>query len=346
MPTTSSSISSSEAGEGARLWRGFVLAFAATSAIVFATLAASLVVLDPYDTGRFALLKAQGVPAQAPRTAHASRGRDPAFEAAILGNSHIQILSPEELTRQTGIPFVSLAVPGTGPRETFALLDYFLRNRTKPARALVLGIDPPWCRSEADMPTWLPFPFWLYERSPWRYLAGIVRMGSLEDAFRRLAFAFRPSKRARPDGYWDYDEGFVWQKERHGPLFARPAPSGVRNETGRFPAIDALGRELDRLPPDLPVILVRPPVHRTALAEPGSALARSEEACRTALSRMAEGRRSVALLDWRVDRPEIHIDGNFIDPTHYRRPIARALERDVAAAILESAKVPGGKPWR
>ena len=340
MRITSSSISSSEPGEGA--WRAVVLAFAATAALVFAALAAFTVVLDPYDTGRFAGSKVRGVPAQAPRTAHASRGRDPAFEAAILGNSHIQILSPEELSRQTGIPFVSLAVPGTGPRETFALLDYFLRHRATLPRALVLGIDPPWCRAEPDMPTWLPFPFWLYEKSPWRYLAGLVRMGSLEDAFRRLGFVIRPSKPARPDGYWNYDEGFVWQQARHGPLFAAPAPSGTLNESSRFPAIEALGRELDRLPAGLPVILVRPPVHRIALAAPGSALARSEEACRAALVRMAEGRRSVAILDWRVDRPEIQVAENFIDPTHYRGPIARIVERDVAAAI--AAVVAGAKP--
>lgn len=341
MRITSSSISSSDTGEGAPAWRAVIRVFAATTVLAFAALVVLVAVLDPYDTGRFALLGAEGVPVQAPRTAHASRGRDPAFEGAILGNSHIQLLSPEELTRQTGIPFVSLAVPGTGPRETFALLDYVLRHRVQPMRALVFGIDPPWCRPETDMPTWLPFPFWLYERSPWRYLVGLVRMRSLEDAFKRLAWARRdPTRRerARPDGYWDYDEGFVWQTERHGSLFGAPAPSGALNETGRFPAIEALGRELDRLPASLPVVLVRPPVHAVALAEPGSALARSEEACRAALAHMAAERRSVAIVDWRVDRPEIRVPENFIDQTHYRRPIARALERDVAAAIM--AKTP------
>ena len=338
MRTTSSSISSSENDGATRDWRRFALAFVATAVVAFASLAAFVVAVDPYDTGRFALLKARGVPSQAPRTAHAGRARDPDFAAAILGNSHIQLLSPDELTRRTGIPFVSLTVPGTGPRETFALLDYFLRHRATPARALVLGIDPPWCRPEVDMPTWLPFPFWLYEREPWRYLAGIVRMGSLEDAARRVAFAVRPTKRARPDGYWNYDEGFVWQTERHGPLFAAPAPSGTLNETGRFPAIAALGRELGRLPADLPVVLVRPPVHAVALAEPGSALGRSEEACREALVRMAGERPSVAVVDRRVDAPEIRVAENFIDPTHYRGQIARALERDVAAAIAGLAK--------
>lgn len=344
MPITSSSISSSEAAGSRReasswregpSWRRFVLAFAAGTILVFAGLLGFVVAVDPYDTGRLALLKAPGVPAQIPRTAHASRGRDPAYDAAVLGNSHVQILAPEELTRETGIPFLSLAVPGIGPRETFLLLDYFLRHRVRPARAIVLGIDPYWCRDDPGMPSWLPFPFWLYERSLWGYLVGIVRDQSLDDSFKRLFYAFHLSKRvrARPDGLWDYDETFVWNPERHGPMFRAPAPSGLLNETGRFPAIEALGRTLDALPKDLAVVLLLPPVHAVALPLPGTALARSEAACRTALAEMAKGRPSVAIVDWRVDRPELHVPENFIDPTHYRRPVAREIERDVAAAI-------------
>jgi hypothetical protein len=303
--------------------------------VVFAALLGFVVAVDPYDTGRFALLKAQGVPAQIPRTAHASRGRDPAFDAAVLGNSHVQILAPAELTRLTSIPFVSLAVPGIGPRETFLLLEYFLRHRVRPARAVVVGIDPYWCRADPGMPHWLPFPFWLYERSALGYLAGIVRDQSLDDSFKRLLWALGWSKRqrARPDGLWDYDETFVWQPARHGPMFRAPVPSGILNETGRFPAIEALGRALDGLPKDLAVILLLPPVHAVALPQAGSALARSEQACRAALGDMARGRSSVAVVDWRVDRPEVRVPENFIDPTHYRSAMARAVERDVAAAI-------------
>ena len=39
--------------------------------------------IDPYDTGRSGLLKKPGVRPQGPRTANASRGRDPAFNAAV-----------------------------------------------------------------------------------------------------------------------------------------------------------------------------------------------------------------------------------------------------------------------
>lgn len=320
-----------------------MLGFAAASMLVFGALVAFVAATDPYDRGVFSLLKAEGVPAQAPRTAHASRGRDPAFDAAIFGNSHVQLLSPVELTRLTGLPFVSLAVPGTGPRETVALLDYFLRHRRRVPRALVFGIDPYWCRADAAMPALFPFPFWLYERGIAGYLDGLVRYQSLEDALKRLTFALGPARkpRARPDGYWDYDEGVVWQRERQGRAFEASAPTSILNPTGRFPAIEALAARLGDLPRDLPVVLLRPPVHAMALASPISLLGRSEADCLAALQDRMRDRPSVTILDWRVDLAELRIAENFIDLTHYRSPIARAVERDIAVAIASmAARVP------
>lgn len=316
-------------------WTLFVRWLAGAALAVFAGLLAFVVATDPYDTGRFALLRAPGVPAQTPRTAHASRGRDPAFDAAIIGNSHVQMLSPAGLSAATGLAFVTLSVPGTGPREQFVLLDYFLRHRTGAARALVIGIDPYWCRPDPALTPWLPFPFWLYDPSPWRYLAGLVRDQSLDDSTKRIGWVLGLSKRprARPDGYWDYDEGLVWREDRQGVLFQARVPSTVPNETGPYPALDALAARLAALPAGLPVALVQPPVFHLALPEPGTGLARAEAACRAALGRVVAGRPGTALVDWRLDRPEARVPQNFIDPTHYRSAVARAVEADIATAI-------------
>jgi hypothetical protein len=85
--------------------------------IVMTALAAAFV-LDPYDTGRSALVERPGVRPQGPRTAGASRGRDLAFNAAVFGNSRIQLLSPERLNGITGLSLVQLSVPGTGPNSS------------------------------------------------------------------------------------------------------------------------------------------------------------------------------------------------------------------------------------
>lgn len=344
MPITSSSTSSSEAAApSGAAWRGFAAAFAAAAAVVYVALVAGLLALDPYDTGRFALVRTPGLAVQGPRTAGASRGRDTRFDGAVIGNSHVQLVSPARLAESSGIPFVSLAIPGTGPQEQLLLIDYFLRHRTRPARALVLGIDEFWCTKDETLATWNPFPFWLYGRSEGRYVLGLARFQTFDDAIRRIQYITGTGRhvRARPDGFWDYDETFVWLDERHGAFVRQRSPSGVLNETGRFPALDALATRLAEVPRDLPVVLVRPPVALMSLAEPGTPLARAEAACRARLQGVAAGRPGTALVDWRVDRPEVHEDRNFIDPTHYRTPVARALEQDIAAALPRPAR-PGG----
>lgn len=345
MPITSSSISSSDRqGEAAPSgpWRPFLRDLAAAAVLVLAAVLGTLVAVDPYDTGRFALLRTPGLPAQGPRTADASRGRDRAFDGAVIGNSHIQLISPAELAAATGIPFVSLAVPGTGPREQLALLDYFLRARARPVRALVLGIDEFWCTPDPALPALGPFPFWLYGRSPWRYLAGLVRYQAFDEAFRRVQYAAGSSRqpRARPDGYWDYDEGTAWRPEREGALLAGRIEAARSDATGLFPAMAALRTALLALPAEIPVVLVRPPVAATAIPAAATEAGRQDAACRDALAQAVAARPGIAMLDWRLDRPETRRAENFMDHTHYRSGLARRVEADIAGTLRDLSTHP------
>lgn len=337
MPITSSSTSSSRsAGPDREPWTSFLRVLAAATALLFLGLAAAAILLDPYDTGRFALLRLPGVPEQGPRTANASRGRDPAFDGAILGNSHIQLVSPEALRRATAIPFVSLIVPATGPKEQFVLLDYFLAHRARPARALVLGLDQIWCRPDLDPQNDKPFPSWLYDPDPVRYVAGLIRYNTLERLLPRLQRALHLGRRvsARPDGYWDYERYRTWRAEVIAAQLAAPADPTPANPSGRFPSIERLGRRLAMLPPDTAVVLVRPPVYRTALSAPGSAQAEVDQACRAALAALAERRPRTILVDWRTERAENGSIENYFDHTHYRASLARLLEEDIARALI------------
>ncbi len=166
MQTTSSSISSSEPlPSEASAWRPFATTFALGGVAIMLGLLGLVLFIDPFDRGLFGD-GVRGVAEQGPRTADASRGRDPAFDGAIIGNSHIQLVSPAALHEATGVPFVSLVVPGTGPREQQVLLDYFLHFRQRPARGLVIGLDDAWCTGEPALPVSNPFPFWLYDDAP------------------------------------------------------------------------------------------------------------------------------------------------------------------------------------
>lgn len=320
-------------------WGGFGRTFLATATVLAAGLLALAFLVDPYDSGRSPLKLKTGVSPQGPRTAAASRGRDPRFSGAIFGNSHIQLVSPEQLAQATGIPFVSLIAPATGPRESLVLLDWFLRHRKEPPKALVIGIDVRWCTPDPALATEKPFPFWLFEASTTRYLAGLLRFDVIEETLRRLRYlSAKTPQRARPDGYWDYEAGYEVQGFHSDPVrrakLLEPLDISGGNLAGPFPAATALRELLDRMAPDVPVVLVRPPNFVSALPVPGTTGAKADAACRNAYARLAASRPKAALIDWRVDRSENREPDNYFDHTHYRQRIAAPLGADIAAAII------------
>jgi hypothetical protein len=337
----SSSTSSSEpawAAQSAADWTGFVRVFLGAAVLSCAALLAVAFLVDPYDSGRSPLAIKDGLRPQGPRTAAASRGRDPAFRAAIFGNSHIQLISPEELQAKTAIPFVSLIAPATKPKETLTLIDWFLRHRREPAQAIVVGIDEYWCTPDPALPNDKPFPFWLYSRSTADYLAGLFRFDILEEISRRISFLLsRKAERARPDGYWNYEADYLRLRYDVDPVVRARLnqlnPSGGGNSTGPFPAVAALEALMKTAPAQTPLILVRPPVYATALPVPGSPDEAANAACGKAFAELADRRPHTALIDWRVDRPELHDPNQFFDHSHYRRSIAGLVEADIAAAL-------------
>jgi hypothetical protein len=287
---------------------------------------ALLALADPYDTGRPVSLGLRGTPAESPRFAHVARARDPRYQAAILGNSHVQLLSPERLRQSTGLETVSLTVPGSGVREKEALLAWFMRHRRQAPALLVVGVDEFECDPGDRLLLTNPFPFWLYETNTASYLRGLFNTRALTAAAERLSLAAR-GRLARPDnGYWDYEAGRTW---------VRPALATTRPEGGpepvprRFLGVERLGEALERLPAETRIVLVRPPVHNSRRPAPGSAAARLDAACRDALQTLAKGRPGTALLDYRDDDAAWSDPDKFWDDSHYRRPVAERIEADI-----------------
>ncbi|MGX5733920.1 hypothetical protein [Bosea thiooxidans] len=338
----SSSTSSSEpVGKPADAagWKGFSATLLTAAALFSAVFITTAFLLDPYDSGRSPLRLKEGVRPQGPRTALASRGRDPQFTGAIFGNSHVQLISPERLRERTGIPFVSLIAPATLPRETFAIIDWFLRHhRQKPPSAIVIGVDNNWCTANPALPNEKPFPFWLLSRSLPEYLGGLMRFDLVEELSRRIEFLTSgKAPRARADGYWDYEASYEVQGYHQRPEIRarldKPAELGGGNIDGPFPAATQLEALMRSAPAETKLILVRPPAYVTALPRPGTSDAAADAACHKAFADLAARRPRTALLNWRLDRPELHDSNLFFDHTHYRQPIARLIEVDIAAAI-------------
>jgi hypothetical protein len=329
---------------GADAWRRFVLTLVLGAAALTVGTLATAYMLDPFDTGRSPLIEKSGVRPQGPRTAGASRGRDPAFNAAIIGNSQIQLVSPERLKALTGLSFVQLSVPATGPKEQFVVVDWFMRHHRQ-ARALVISADRLWCHPELVGSDRAPFPYWLYSHGPLEYWRGLLRRHVVEEIPRRIAYLLskRPV-RAPPDGYWDYEPVYAAGRYMADPArraaLERRSDDYIRNATGRFPAADHLRDVAGGLPSDTALVLVFPPTYRSLLPTPGSPGDLADRACKAALAAAVAGRPNTAVLDWRRNRPEVHDPDQFFDGTHYRRPLAEKLESEISDALGRRAPGP------
>jgi hypothetical protein len=338
-----SSTSSSDAvAHSAGAWLRFAVTLVAVTAVVLAALVAVAYAIDPYDTGRSTLFEKAGVRPQGPRTANPSRGRDPAFNAMIVGNSRIQIVSPERLKASTGLDFVQLAVPGSGPKEHLTLIDWFLRHRKEAPKALVVSVDDLWCTSDPNLPNDKPFPFWLYSADPLEYARGLLRYDVLEELPLRIAYLFgKDAERASPDGYWDYEPEYIGLGYTTNPVIRKrleqtPDPSAPRFDRDplewkrRFPAAERLKEIAASLPAETALILVIPPSYKNLLPLPGTEQAFVNQACKAAITTAAQAHARTAVIDWRVDRPENRDPDLFFDMMHYRQPVAKAIEKDIA----------------
>lgn len=327
------STSASDVASDVRRWRRLLWRYAAITVTAGLALGAFVLALDPYDTGRFSLLPARGVADFGPRLASAGIARRQDVDAAIFGNSTVQLLDPARLSRLSGHNFVSLAVPGTGPIEQLALADWFRRHhRSQPA--LVFGIDASWCTTHDPAELSHPFPFWLYSADRFVYAVSMMRYKSFEAVLRRLKLLAGYERMARPDGYRDYDTDNPW----HLPEFREPAPQERPAETpiaapDDFTAPPLLRQFFASLDPAARVVIVFPPRYTTAIPPPGSTAAADLDVCKETYRLLAGARANTQLLDFLFDSPMARRDENFWDAIHYRGPVARVIEDRVVDAL-------------
>ncbi len=319
-----------------RHWRRLLWRYAMSTLIAGAVVAGLLLALDPYDTGRFSLLPAQGVANFGQRLAFASIARRADVDAAIFGNSTIQLIDPARLSRMISHTAVSLAVPGSGPVEQLVLAEYFRRHHQhNPYLTFVFGLDQSWCTTASPIIPNYPFPFWLYSNDRLDYAINMMRYKSFEAAARRLKLLAGLDRPARADGYHDYDTGRLW----HATEFDEaPAPNqlpGGQTLVSDFTALPLMQRFLDGIGPSARVVLVFPPRYVGAIPREGSPAAAALDACKEALSRLAKTRSNTWVVDFLVDSPFTRHEDDYWDTIHYRGRVARAIE-DRLADVLGS----------
>lgn len=320
-------------------WSRFTAVFAATAAILFLAAVGFLLAVDPYDSGRTRLLRREGVHDQYPTTAHASRARNPRFNAAIFGNSHMQQLRPERLDRLTGLSFVSLTMPGTNPADQLSVLGWFLAShRRDPPRAVVLGLDARWCWPTTELSA--RFPEWLYSESLLTYVVGLVRYRALEAAAARLSFLATGKGGARPDGYWDYVPVFAKlgldDQQASRRMLEKATVPFKPNPDGTFPGLDRLRALMRRAPAETRFVLLRPPIFVAGFPREGSPEAHAMAACAAAVERVAAAKAGTVAIDLLKPGPMADDPANFYDYDHYRDPLAVEIERRIAAGLATS----------
>ena len=310
-------------------WGRWLATFVCMLALGACVIFALVILVDPYDSGHFGFLGIKGIRDESPRTANASRGRDPQFSAAVFGNSSGQLLKPTELSQATGMRFVQLTVPGTGPREQMVVLRWFVRHHPR-ADALVIVTDPVWCTDDPAIPIHSPFPFWLYSGSAIEYLGQLFSSRALGRLVRRVQLGLGLRTPSAPDGYWNY-ELLAHGEFRPAPPPNESAATNVVNEP-QFPAIEQLAGFIANVS-DIPVVLVMPPMIASNLPRPGTYEAGRLAACKAALARLVVGRPHSKFLDFRVDDPLTRDQKNFLDPIHYRALLARRMEHRIAESL-------------
>jgi hypothetical protein len=309
-------------------WRRFVLRFVAVFVAVLAVTLAFVVLIDPYDSGRFPSIGISGVSDENQRTANVSLGRSDKFNAAIFSDSHGQLLDPERLTQATGLSFVQLSIPGANAPEQLAMMRWFFRHHRR-IGALVLAADQRWC-SENPQP-WKWFPFWLYGDSDLAYLANSLNSRSANAAFRRIKHALGLLHRTDPRGYDDYEarRPADYHFDFPPPPPPAPAPSAVDLGARAFPAIDRLAAQL---PAGTPLVVVFPPVYVADLPSDAHSLA-VLEACKARLARLAAATPHGGFVDYLFDSPLARDQASFQDIDHYRAPVARRIEQEIAGFL-------------
>ncbi len=318
-------------------WRRFVMTFLLVFLGGLAVLYGLIIAIDPYDTGRYPTPLPPGVSDENQQTASASNGRSPAFDAAVFGNSHGMLLSPARLARITGLPFVQMTSPGSGPREQMILMRWFMRHHAH-IKAFILAADQTWCTHDPAIPMLYQFPPWLYSDSHLEYLAHMLNTRSVTTAYRRVLVALGFAKPTDPDGYWDYEAGRAWNFRPEIPAGGTLAPILSDSIDRSFPAITALDKVLAELPADTPIVVVMPPQFYTLLPRAGSQAAIELAACKADLAARVDARERSGFLDYLNDTPATRNPENFMDSEHYRADIARQIEADIASVIA------GGRP--
>jgi hypothetical protein len=299
----------------------------------------SVILADPFATGRLSPFGHFNVTSDKRMFNNAGRVRNPAFDAAIIGNSRSFAIEPQRLSEGTGRRFAHLGLEAVSHADQLTMLSLFAKARAQRPAAFVQVVDAEnWCNPSRGR-TAYDVPWWLYEGSTLTYLQRILSAESVRASLRRIRIALGVSgDAARGDGY------FIWMPKNAAQLrqamVIAPQPVDAAAADAPFAELDDLERALNRIEAASPVVLLMPPVFAKALPVAGSLADARLAACKRRLEAIAAARPNTAFVDARRDGAAVREPNNFIDATHYLEAAAIPAEIEVIAALKRLAARP------
>lgn len=349
MDTRNFSTSSSE-----RQWRGFARTLVAVLVTVTGALYLFVLVIDPYDTVPFSP-DLERVPVDGiQRLFHPMLAKRSSFDSAVIGNSNIRLLKPEQLNAVLGGTFANLGMNAASSWEQLQMFRLFRRHHQE-IGTVIFGLDYLWCIAGwADQyfvgsVTAADFPDWIYDDSPWNDLPPL-NIPVLTHAWRQmLASAGLSEYEPGLDGYtvftkpmteYDLDKARTEIYGGSEPKSKQPvdppvAMSGAERAQLAYPALDRLETMLSELGPETRKIMLFVPYHRYFQAAPGSREAVVWDECKSRVVALASAQANAYVLDFMIESDITTADKNYWDAKHYTVPVAELIGLLIGKAVVE-----------
>lgn len=318
-------------------WRKCVVFFAIALFGSIAALVALIIVVDPYDSGRFPTFMPAGTPDKGPHTVGVSRGRAPGFNGIILGNSRSAMMDAQPLSAATGYRFLQMVAVGSGPQDQIALLHWFAKHRPR-VDAIIVMTDERWCLRDLAGYGLGGFPHSYYGDSDLAYLSQTLNTTIFHHLKERVLYALGLLQPSPINRTIDIERETSWEFDpsaRDRTLETRPFASSP----DQIVALKLLDQELAKLNTDPMLVLWMPPLYSRYLPEPGTPTAHSLEICKHAMRHWSAGRRHAAFVDFAVDNALARDPTNFLDASHVRRHVMRQIEGEIVSAVHELSRL-------
>lgn len=355
MVILNSSTSSSETVARQSAWRRFVRIATGTLIGVVALCYGFVLVVDPYDNLPFSpdLDRKQITSAQ--RFFYPALARKPQFDSAIIGNSTIRLLRPEQLNEILGGSFVNLAMNAASSWEQQQIFNVFLRSHETIENVLIGISVHNWCGEVGThekfigMYTAKDFPGWMYDEKTSNNLPRL-ETASLHHAWKQLLYLTGiRAGRFGDDGYTvftDPQSEYDIKKARQN-IYSSTRPKEIEPQlppvemsaTERteipLPGLVWLWQMLDALPATSRKIIVFAPNHAFYQARPGSRQEIVWNECKQRVAETASRRNNTFVIDFMFPSEITTTDSNYWDPMHYNLEVAEQLGILLGEAVLQ-----------